>query len=251
MFYIKECYYKLIYILYMLISILFILFINKELLLVIFSFSILENFQNLNKNLFETIIYNSPVELLLTYFSLFFYCSLFLTFPYLLWSLYDFFKGAFYNSKLKLIKFIIFFCYIIKIILLLFSFFIFLPQIWFFFKTINALIESASFFNFYGQLQFNQYFLLLKTFLNTIIYCYLFIIFFIFFSFLVKLNFLLYSRKFFIFINMCLATLISPPDIFSQFFFFILLFLISELITYFYILLIKYEKYKIFKQEKN
>jgi len=97
----------------MLVSILFMLFINKELLLVIFSFSILENFQNLNQNLFETIIYNCPVELLLTYFSLFFYCSLFVSFPYLLWSLYDFFKGAFYSSNLKLIKFIIFFllCY--------------------------------------------------------------------------------------------------------------------------------------------
>ena len=251
MFYIKECCFKLMYLIYMLINILIILFLNKELLLILFSFSILEKFLNLNKDLFEIIIYNSPVELLMTYISLLFYCSLFLGFPFLLWTFCDFFKSIFFFSKLKLIKFITIFCYFIIIILLLISFFIFLPHLWFFFKKINYLIEYSTFFNFYGQLQFNQYIFFLKTFLNTVIYCYFFIVLFIFFSFLLKLNFLLYIRKFFIFINMCLATLISPPDIFSQFLFFFLLLLISELITYFYILLIKYEKYKIFKPEKS
>ena len=78
MFYIKECCFKLMYLIYMLINILIILFLNKELLLILFSFSILEKFLNLNKDLFEIIIYNSPVELLMTYISLLFYCSLFI-----------------------------------------------------------------------------------------------------------------------------------------------------------------------------
>jgi hypothetical protein len=56
MFYIKECCFRLMYLLFMLINILLILFINKEFILLIFSFSILEDFLNLNKNLFETII---------------------------------------------------------------------------------------------------------------------------------------------------------------------------------------------------
>lgn len=251
MFYIKECYYRFIYILIMLINILLILFFNKELILLLFSFSIMEEFLNLNKNLFETIVYNSPIELLMTYLSLFFYCSLFVGFPYIFWEVYDFLKSTFYFSKIQLIKFIFIFCYFILIILLLFSFFIFLPQLWFFFKKINILLEYSIFFNFYSQLQFNQYFLFLKTFFNTIFYCYFFIVLLVFFSFILKLNFLLYIRKFLIFINMFLATFISPPDIFSQLFFFFLLLLISEFINYFYILLIKYQKFKIFKQEKN
>jgi hypothetical protein len=73
MFYIKECYFRLMYLLFMLINILLILFINKEFILLIFSFSILEDFLNLNKSLFETIVYNSPIELITTYISLFFY----------------------------------------------------------------------------------------------------------------------------------------------------------------------------------
>jgi len=251
MFYVKECYFRMLYFVFVSINIVTLLFFNKELLLVLFSFSILENFLNLNTNLFETIIYNSPVELLMTYISLLVYCSLFLGFPYLLWNFYDFFRSTLYLSQIKLIKFIFIFCYIIIIILLIFSFFFFLPQLWSFFKKINNFVEGSIFFNFYGQLQFNQYFLFLKTFFNTIFFCYFFIVLFIFFSFLLKLNFLLYIRKIFIFINMCLATLISPPDIFSQLFFFLLLLIISELITYFYILLIKYEKHKILKLEKN
>ena len=96
MFYIKECCFKLMYLIYMLINILIILFLNKELLLILFSFSILEKFLNLNKDLFEIIIYNSPVELLMTYISLLFYCSLFLGFPFLLWTFCDFFKSIFF-----------------------------------------------------------------------------------------------------------------------------------------------------------
>ena len=251
MFYIKECYFRLMYLLFMLINILLILFINKEFILLIFSFSILEDFLNLNKSLFETIVYNSPIELIMTYISLFFYYSLFVGFPYIFWGVYDFLKSTFFFSKIKLIKFIFFFCYFILIILILFSFFIFLPHLWFFLKKINILLEYSMFFNFYSQLQFNQYFLFLKTFLNTMICCYLFIIFIIFFSFILKLNFLLYIRKILIFINMCLATLLSPPDIFSQLFFFFLLLLITEFMSYFYILLIKYQKIKHFKLEKN
>jgi len=248
MFYIKECYLKIIYIIFSTFCTLVILFINKELIIILLSFSILKNFENLNQNLFETFIYNSPVELLTTYFSFIIYCSINLLLPYFLWNFYDFFKSALYNSKLKLIKFIIFFCCFIIIIILLLSFLIFLPKLWFFFQKLNTLIEYSNFFNFYGQLQFSQYFLFLKTFINTITVCYFFIVLLIFFSFLKKLNTLMYFRKFFIFLNMCLATILSPPDLFSQLFFFILFFIISELLTYFFITLIKYEK---FKQEKN
>jgi sec-independent protein translocase protein TatC len=251
MFYIKECYFRLLYLLYMLINILIILFINKKLILLLFSFSILEKFMDLNKNLFETIVYNSPIELLMTYLSLFLYYSLFVGFPYIFWGVYDFLKSTLFFSKIKLIKFIFIFCYLILVILILFSFFIFLPHLWFFLKKINTLLEYSTFFNFYSQLQFNQYFLFLKTFFNTIIYCYIFIVFIVFFSFIFKLNFLLYIRKILVFINMFLATILSPPDIFSQLFFFFLLLLITEFISYFYILLIKYKKFKHFKLEKN
>ena len=157
MFYIKECYFRLLYILYTACILFILFFIKKELLLLLINYKCLKPLST-NVALFETFVYSSPVELLYVYLSIVIYFMLFIFIPYCLWSFFDFYKGAIKISTYKLLKFIFYFNIIITIFIFFNSFLIIYPKIWLFFETLNSVFEKNTIFNFYYQLHFSKYF---------------------------------------------------------------------------------------------
>lgn len=239
MFYLTEIYFRILYSFFSFCFLVFIFFLKKEILLLIYNFNILKNlFDDLI--LFNTIVYNSPLELFSIYFSLALYSTIVYFIPYFLWSISDFSKSAINSSRFKLVNFLWYFNIIILIVLLLFFFYTIYPQIWNFFYILNKTFENGIFFNFFYQLQFSKYFKFLKDCTSLFLFCYLFFLSCGLISFIFKLNFLIQFRKGFIALNACLATLLSPPDLLSQILLFILLNWLTESLILFFIFLIKY-----------
>lgn len=242
MFYFKDFFFRFLYSIYTYLFLFIILFFKKEIVLALININLIENFFDFNKNIFTTITYGSPVDLLLNHIYILFLCTLFIYLPYFLWLLFDFYKSSLKYSQFKLTNFILKFSFFIFILIIIIFFVLVLPLIWQFFQNTNFFLEKSSYLSFFQQLQFDKYFLFLKNFFFIIFYFYLFILILALISFKFKLNLLLNYRKFFLIINILTATLISPPDVFSQvclFFCFIFLF---EILCLFFLMLLKYKK---------
>lgn len=240
MFYLKEVLYKFLYNLYVFFFLSLIFFVKKDIILVFLNFQFLDNLNN-NVALFgSSIMYTSPVELLLVYIKISVLSALFYIVPYLVWSWFDFYKSTFTYSKIKIFTFFYFLNCFILIILIFYSIYIFYPKLWLFFQLLNKTIEQTSFIEFFFQLQFSKYFIFLINFLKIVFYCYLTILSCGLISVLFKFNFLIKFRKLFLLLNGLLATILSPPDVFSQFLFFLALTTITETLLLFFIYYHKY-----------
>jgi sec-independent protein translocase protein TatC len=221
MFYVKELFYRLQY---LLISffVLFVLFYSyKNLLFLGITSSILTKTKKIG---FDSFIYTHPAELLNIYFNLIFLFSLICLMPYILWQILDFLKSSLYKHEYKkMCKNLFFlFCYLITTNVCCF-FFLF-PSIWNFVGNFN---ESAKKFDevlkIFFEPKMQEYFNFILDFLyviNASIIFFLTILILISFCGLKKI---IYWKKLFIFINIMFATLLSPPDVYSQLF--ILMFL--------------------------
>lgn len=255
MFYIKDLFFRVFYSLYTFSTVIILLFLKKEILLALINNNLTKNFFDYTKNIFITITYNSPIDLLIIYFYIIIFFSFLLLLPYLLWLVFDFYKSSLSSSTYMQITYMLIFSLIIFLIIITIFFFLFLPLVWQFFEKTNAWIEKTSYLTFFQQLQFDKYFLFIKNFMIIFFYFYLFMLFLILISFKFKFNLLLTYRKFFLVVNIVVATFISPPDIFSQLCLFFLFTCMFEILCLFFLTLLKYLKnlfiFNFIKVEKN
>ena len=243
MLYLKELYLRFYFLIFSFFTVLVVFWIYKKNLLTLLTFSLLNNLvADGGKNVFEHLIYTNPAEIFSIYLSLLLYFSLLLTFPYCIWHFLDFLRSSFYNGEYFNIKSIV-----IKIFLFLFlanllGVLICFPYIWSFFNAFNHQNELNCLLSFSLELRVQEYFNFFFTFLYLIN-----LASFVVLAFLLILSFLdlqqkLYWKKLFTFFNVVFATLLSPPDVFSQLIFLFVFVFLFEFVTLFSIIKLKLDK---------
>ena len=234
MLYIKEIYFKIFFFFFSFLILIFILYLFQDLLL----FLITLPFIFLKNEIYSVkyFIYTHPVELTHVFIQIIFLFSFLYLIPYILWSLFDFFKTCLYKKEVKLFKkfSINFFIYFFFVNLVTFIFF--LPKLWIFFISFNN-ITSFSQISF--ELKISDYFNFIYNYLLIINLCLLILL--AIFIFIININFLylIKYKKFILFINILLATILSTPEIISQLSIFFSFSVFTEIL--FFILLLKHK----------
>lgn len=175
--------------------------------------------------LIQHLIYTHPAELLIALINLNIFFVLILITPYLIWLIIDFLRPALIlNEYKKLLKFY----NTSNIIILMFNMFLFsniFPSIFKFFQSYNSFELNG--INIKFELKIIEF-----LDFNYNIFCLINILLLLLFFFFIVINLkgiLFYNtnKKFFIFFNIVIATIISTPDISSQLsiFFFLVTFL--------------------------
>jgi Sec-independent protein secretion pathway component TatC len=243
MFYLKELYLRFYFFLFSFFTVSVVLWIYKKNLLTILTFSLLNILVSAGGNVFEHLIYTNPAEVFSIYLSLVLYFSLLLTVPYLVWHFLDFLRSSFYFSEYFNIKRIFTQIFVFVFIINLIGVLIIFPYVWFFFNAFNLQNESTSILTFSLELRVQEYFNFFFTFLYLInLSSFLMLTIILILSFL-NLQQKLYWKKLFTFFNVVFATLLSPPDVFSQLIFLFILSILFEFILFFSIVKLKVNKY--------
>ena len=244
MFYVKEIVFRLQYFCISLSVTLMLCYVYRNFLLYLLTFNILSNSSDSRIVGVDYFIYTHPSELLTVYLLVVVYFSgLFLS-PYLLWIILDFLKSSLARNEYNQLRilflglgFLIGMC----------NFFCFLklfPKFWIFFESFNNLSEKVNNeLNFYLELRIYDYFLFLNSFLYLINICLFFLLFICFLFSFYGIKTLLHWKKLFIFFNIVFATLLSPPDVYSQLLIFGTLTIIFEMIIFSYTFYYKICKY--------
>jgi Sec-independent protein secretion pathway component TatC len=242
MFYLSELVFRVKFFFVSFVLTAFLCYCYKESLLLIFSLSLLNNFSDA----LNSFIYTHPFEL----FKIHLYATLLLTgflmIPLFFIQILDFLKSSLtqseYKKGVKVIFQLFFFILFVNII----AFLYFLPTLWNFFKNFNFENTSTKTLNFFFELRVEEYFNFLIDFLSLInILILLFVCLFCIVCFFGLSN-LINLKKLFVFINILFATLLSPPDVYSQMLCLFLLHLFFEGLVFFSIYTLKlnssYEK---------
>ena len=228
MFYFNELFLRFKFISFSCVLILFSCYIYKNVLLTVFSFSLL----NLPLNSFKDFIYTHPIELFQVHLYFSVLICVYLALPLYIWHILDFLKSSLtkynYTSYLSQSVVIVLIFFLSNII----SFYYLLPNIWFFFTEFNTSGDTSNLLNFFFELRIQEYFNFVIDFLyltNIFISLFLFLYFLIFFF---GLSNIIYWKRLFIFINIVCATLLSPPDVSSQIIILIILSLLFETLIF-------------------
>ena len=214
MFYFRELYFRLQYILFSLTLTLFICYLYKDYLLLLYIYPLLFKTLDSSNNLFEidSFIYTHPTEIFSMYIYMIFFNSFFFLVPLIIWNIFDFLKQSFYYYEYHYLKKKIFFLYFLYFLYNYISLFYLFPKVWFLFEHLNKPI----FLNMFFELKVNDYiyFLFDYIYLFNISFFLLFIFFLLLKS--IGIKSLIYWKKLLIVFNLVFATLLSPPDINSQ-----------------------------------
>ncbi len=243
MFYLKELYFRFYYTVFSFLSVLGVLWLYKKNLLTLLTFSLWNNMVAKTNLVFEHFIYTNPTEVFSTYLHLVLYFSLLLITPFFVWQIVDFSKSSLYqieySSLINKLLNTFFFVFSINII----SFLIIFPYIWKFFNLFNQENESSHLLTFSLELKVQEYFNFFFTFIYLVNFFAIVLLILLFVLSRLNLKKKLYWKKLFTFFNVVFATLLSPPDVFSQLFFLIVLTFFLEVIVIFSVLFIKIDKY--------
>jgi len=244
MFYLKELYLRFYFFILSFFLVSVVLWVYKKNLLIILTFSLFNNLvSSVGGNVFDHLIYTNPAEVFSIYLSLVLYFSLLLTGPYFTWHFLDFLRSSFYFTEYSNVKHIFIKTFLFIFITNLIGFLLVFPYVWFFFNAFNLQNESASILTFSLELRVQEYFNFFFTFLYLInLSSFLVLSLILLLSFL-NLQQQLYWKKLFTFFNVVFATLLSPPDVFSQLIFLCILSVLFEFILFFSILKLKLNKY--------
>ena len=239
MFYLTELFFRFKYSFLSLSLSIFIAYFYKNILFILLTFPLLDYFYNLNN-----FIYTHPTELLTIHFLLILLISLIFQIPYILWHFLDFTKTSLLkNEYIKMLKVLIVCTFFLIIFNFLFFFLIF-PKFWLFFYSFSFSFHESQTLNFFLELRVQEYFNFVINFIYSVN---LFIlIFFAIFFLILMFGFekLLYWKKLFLFCNIVFATLLSPPDVYSQLLIlFILTFFLEAIIFVNYYLYVLQKKY--------
>lgn len=240
MFYLFEIFNRIKYLCLSFLFVFILFYSFKDNLLVIFLYSILVNKEGC-LDIFEinNFIYTHPAEIFSMYLLLILYFSFIFILPFFFLQFLDFFKQSLYKKEyLKLKKIMFFFHLFIYFFNFLGLFYIF-PYFWFILDSFN----KSTFFFLLFELKVNDYILFLLSFLTSLNF--LFIAFFLFFYLLqfINLKTLIYWKRLFVFFYIVFATLLSPPDVYSQVILLSFFFLSFELLLFIYMISIKNKLY--------
>lgn len=243
MFYIKEIIFRLNYLIFSFFITTILCWCNRDLLLFILTFNILRSNAGSNITGIDYFIYTHPSELFTTYFSVILYFTFIFLLPQLLWHCLDFLKSSLNNSEHSNVLFWVsrslFSLYISNVLCFVFTF----PSCWILFESFNQNSQPNITLAFFLELKIQDYVLFLRDFLyNTNICLILFIILHLILNFY-GLKKILYWKNSFLLINLLFATLLSPPDIYSQLFNTVLLNTLIETITLKHVFESKCSKY--------
>lgn len=231
MFYIKEIYLRLVYLILVLFFLFYIYYQYREITFVIF----LIPSKLMGYELVEHFIYTNPTELIYSFLTLnFFFIILFLT-PYTLWIFLDFLKpGLFINEYTKL-NFYTKSFNITAVLINIILFIVIFPIIFKFFQSFNIMDLKNLDIKFELKIIEFVYFIYNVFYIiNTALTCLMVLLLIIVFN---GISFYIQHKKFFIIIGLIAATLISTPDIVSQ----ITLFVIINLTLEFFQFIIIYK----------
>jgi len=211
MFYFNELFFRLQYALGSFVLTFLVVYFYKNILFVLLTFPLLDS-----SNSLTSFIYTNPTELFTTHFLLILLISVVFQASYFFWHFVDFIKTSLSKSEYKnLLGTVLFFILGLSLFNFLFFFTIF-PKFWYFFYNFNFSNSEPQTLKFFLELRVHEYF----SFVLNFIYTVNFFIFVFFLSFLFIFFFgfekLLYWKKLFLFINIVFATLLSPPDVYSQ-----------------------------------
>lgn len=243
MFYLKEVIYRCQYYLLSFFITTVLCYSSKSILLFLLAQSVVSFYDQQNSLIIDHFIYTHPVELFRVQVFLIIYFSILFTIPILIWTVVDFLKSSFVLLEYRNICKAIFFLFSLTILFnKVFCFNIF-PKIWFFFYDFNKSTETSQTFSFFLELRIYEYFSFLMNFFYLINIS--FGLFVICVSIFALKNFkkLIYWKKLFIFLNIMFATLLSPPDIYTQLFIFIFLTLLFESLIFVCLFYVKYSKH--------
>ena len=244
MFYIKELIFRIQYFLVSLSLTLILCYIYRNLLLYLLTFSVLSSNNDSNNSGVDYFIYTHPSELLTIYFLVVFYFSGLFLFPFFVWNFLDFLKSSLLCSEYYFLLQLFLILVIIIGLSNLFCFLNLFPTFWIFFESFNNLSSKINNeLNFFLELRIQDYFLFLSSFLYLINICLFFLLFICFLFSFYGIKTLLHWKKLFIFFNIVFATLLSPPDVYSQLLIFGTLTVIFEIIIFLYIFYYKICKY--------
>lgn len=242
MFYINELILRLKYFLFSFVFTLLICYNNKNFLIFMLTQSVTK-YTYENKINIDHFIYTHPLELFTVQVLLILYFSFLFIFPYIFWIFFDFLKSSLCkNEYYKTVKVFILLFSIIIVFNFLSTFYLF-PTIWFFFNTFNNSLNLENISSFFLELRIYEYFMFVINFIFTINISIILILIFSFLFLSYGLNFFLYWKKLFIFLNMVFATLLSPPDVYNQLLIFFFLVLVFEFLILIYIFISKFYKY--------
>ena len=238
MFYLSELLLRLKYVIISLILTFISCISYKNLLLPIISLSVIST-----SDRFGNFIYTNPTELLKVQLYLIVIFSLFILLPYLIWNILEFFKSSLFKYEYKKVK-------ILSIFLIIFFYFsnilvnsLLFPKIWLFFENFNFSNNNAELWSFSPELKIEEYlnFLIDFTFVANSFLILFLILLFILLKF--GVSNLLKWKKLFILLNIVFATLLSPPDVYSQLTILIFLSIVLETNILIFLLFTKITKY--------
>lgn len=236
MFYIKEVYFRFLYITFLVIFLFLINYHYKHTLLVLFLIPS-HFFRDI---LIEHFIYTHPAELLMALLSINIFFVSILTAPYIVWTVLDFKKpGLFEGEYKKLFKISTVF-YIVLLTLNITLFGVIFPLVFRFFQSINSFELQNIIIKF--ELKIFEF----VDFVYSIFWIINIALLFVFTLFLViktsGVAFYIKYKKFFMLFNIIAATFLSTPDIGSQLFLFIIFNILLEIFQLFISFTIKINK---------
>jgi len=236
MFYFKELIYRSIFFIFSFFLVIILLFNYSDLLF--WLINIFFSFINFKRNNF--FIFTHPLEVLNVSINLVLFFSLLIIIPYLVWLTFDFLNTAFFLDETKKIKTQLNILFIYFITINIFNLFYFLPFLWKFLNNFNSIIIKSIFISM--ELRIENYLdFLIKYFIlsNILFLIFLLIYFFVFFN---KLILIMKNKNVLTIINIVIATIFSPPEVFFQLLIFSFLFIFYEINIFLLILFKKINK---------
>ena len=216
MFYLKEITFRFQYLSLSFLLCLSLCYYNRESLLFVLTFNVLASNIKLHQSGIDYFIYTHPSELLIMYLIVIVYFTSIIMLPQLLWICLDFLRSGLTKSEFIYVQNKINIGSTLLYISNAFCFLLLFPNFWSLFESFNKMSNSTGILNFFLELKIRDYVSFLKDFLYNTNICLAIIICLHFIINSYNLKNLLCWRRLFIFINFVFATLLSPPDIFSQ-----------------------------------
>lgn len=230
MFYLNELLFRLKFLLLSWFLVLSCCSFYKNNLLLLVSFSLLALNSN-SSTIFNNFIYTHPIELLKIQFFSSFVLSLIIMIPYFLWTLFDFLRSSLTTTTYKVFVNLIVIIFFSVLTINLFSISYLLPILWIFFQTFNHETNSKT-FNFFLELRVQEYFDFVLEFLYSINIFAILCLILLFLAYFFGISWILRWRKLFIFFNLLIATILTPPDVITQLVCFWLLSFVFELLLF-------------------
>jgi len=243
MFYLTELFFRFQYFIVSFLLTVLIAYLFKDILFILLTFPLINNSNTLN-----SFIYTHPAELLTIHLLLMVLIAFIFQIPYFFWHFVDFIKTSLIKKEYKNLTKVLFLCVFSLILFNFFFFFIIFPKFWFFFYNFNFSFNNPQTLNFFLELRVQEYFDFVLTFIYSVnLFILIFFLLFIFFLFL-GFEKLLYWKKLFLFINIVFATLLSPPDVYSQLSILFVLTLFLEIIVFCNLYFYKSQKMIVFNK---